>query len=106
MPAEASANEIRVQRGGHFPNAKDRAGVLEDDHDAHAAEDVAVVARLDGGLGHADEVRQIGGFFFVLELREVDAKRFGPRAVVPDVQHEIQEVQRQRLTVKEVASVG
>ena len=64
-----------------------------------------------GGRGmkvaqNRDQVREVRGLLLGLELGEVDGQRLGAGAVVPDVQHEIQEVQRQRLTVKEVASVG
>src|SRR5690554_7993686 len=106
MPAQASAQKMRVEDVGDLADAKDRAWIFKDHKKTHAAGLIGGVQLHEHPLGLGDQRLDIGGFFLVLELRQVEDQRLFEVPISEEMQREIKEMQRQWVAVEQVIPVG
>src|SRR5690554_8177758 len=106
MPAQASAQKMRVEDVGDLADAKDRAWIFKDHKKTHAPGLIGGVQLHEHPLGLGDQRLDIGGFFLVLELRQVEDQRLFEVPISEEMQREIKEMQRQWVAVEQVIPVG
>ncbi len=106
MPAEAAPEKMRMQHPRDFPNPEDRPRILEDNEQLDCAALIAGIDRLDAGLGAIYQILHVSCLLLVLQLRHIKNQRLFSRPVVPEMHREIVQVQRQRIPVEQVISIG
>ena len=105
MPAQAPSEKVRAECGTYLSDSEDRARIFEDDQDPHGRELGVRVKRSDHMLRGLDELSQVRCLLFVFDFWHVEDQRLRAIAVVPNVRHEVEQMQGQGSPVVEVVAV-